>query len=148
VSGTVVREYHAPWPDKVEPGQGLVVILVESEAQRLMLLADTPWNRGASMTNAVEAVIRQAVADILAPRGLDWRGAAWVERDSMEHFDVPHTSGPPDYFVSWSPLVAVDDANVEHRRTEAAFLAGFGKDAEEAIRCFRSLASKKARVGS
>lgn len=53
----IVREYHEPFTDKVEPGRGLVVIFVESETQRIVLLADTPWNQGASMTNAIEAVI-------------------------------------------------------------------------------------------
>lgn len=145
MSGPIVREYHAPRPDRVEPGRGLAVIMVESETQRIVLLADTPWNQGASMTNAIEAVIRTVVEDILKPRGIDWRSANLVELDSMGYFDVPRTSGPPHYFVSWSPLVALDDAKAEYRRDEGAFLAGFGADAEAAMACFRALAMERTR---
>jgi len=145
--GPLLREYHAPWPEKVESGRGLAVILIESETQRLVLLADTPWNRGASMTNAIGAVLREVVEDILAPRGLDWRGVDWIELDSSGHYDVPQTSGPPGYSVNWSPLVAVDYANVEHRRDERAFLAGFGADARTALDCFSSLAVARMRTG-
>jgi hypothetical protein len=134
-------------PDKVEPGRGLVAIFVESEEQRLVLLADTPWNRGASMTNAIEAIFKAVVRDVLEPRGIDWRSVNFAELDSDGCFDIPRFSGAPHYLVSWSPLVAVDDAHVEHRRTEKAFLAGFGADAEAAIACFRSIGLERARGG-
>ncbi|HQR53991.1 MAG TPA: hypothetical protein PLZ79_12030 [Burkholderiales bacterium] len=147
MSGAVVCEYHAPWPDKVEPGRGLVAIFVETEEQRLVLLADTPWNRGASMTNAIEAIIKAVVKDVLEPRGIDWRSVNFVELDSEGCFDIPRFSGAPHYLVSWSPLVAVNDAHVEQRRTEKAFLAGFGALAETAIACFRSLSMERMQGG-
>lgn len=147
MSSLTLREYHAPMPDRVEPGRGLAVIMVESVDQRLVLLVDMPWNEGASMTNAIEAVVRRWVADILSPKGIDWRSVNFVELDSMGHYDVPHTSGPPMYFVSWRPLMAVDKSGVEHRRDEGAFLAGFGADAEAALACLRCLVLERARGG-
>jgi hypothetical protein len=144
VSSPTLREYHAPWPDRVEPGRGLAVIMVESETQRLVLLADMPWNRGASMTNAIEAVIRTVVADLLEPQGIDWRSVSWVERDSMGNFDVPRPSGPPRYFVTWSPLVAPGSPGCpEHRRTELAFSIGFGADAEAALATYHAMVAER-----
>ncbi|MDA8120238.1 MAG: hypothetical protein M0Z85_09435 [Gammaproteobacteria bacterium] len=104
----------------VMPGRGLLVLIAErvpedrdhQDPAFLVLLADRPYNCGASMTNAIEKVIPYVLA---ACPTLAAHRRAWVELDSDGRFDEVRVTQyrPGNINVTWHPMTVEKTRFVE-----------------------------------
>jgi len=120
-------------------GLGMLGIAVQAAAQTVVLLVDLQRaNKGASVTNAVEACLAYVSSRLATEWGAEAvRDVAWLELDSLGWFDRVHVRSPvataqdlrAEPVVCWEPLRGADAAP----RTLKAFMATYPQHASAAM---------------